>query len=1387
MKKFVFGFLPMLFVLLGAVPARALTLQWDKPGAIVVRTNNNDASTNIAIDPQATELVLDEAKQYYIRPTEGYKLVTCEVVDGGSAKFNISNWGSGQFVSVSQYYSGYTLKLTTEKVEAAGAITINVANGADKISGQLNNSTSELSNNTPVVFQEGEQTVNLTNFDNVLYIAKANGVALQSIFSITLNGDAQTSSSPYYPQYNIPVKDGDKIEIQVYDPDNMPVDYTATFKFKNGDDKALTGVYNQTAMASKFYDQLVADNWTEKYESGSRLRLNFSEDYVVNGITANGTPLEFESDDIYAFHTITENTEFIIDAVAREYEDITAQVYITNPEAVTFYAAYGEEEADRLTLTEGEAASGVAMGSYEIPDGTKCFTLSGINPKSGTIFFSVNPDYYVNLVACANPPYAGEDANNITYLNAWDAENGPFFMDIRKIEKSAKAVIAYAGDEGVARIQAYNNQGDIVPVDGIASPTLPAGYTEISFDPVYNSHFAVRIGGDTEKELFAYLDGAALKTDDNGVFQNIKMEDGSLLKVFLADAAPENNRVNFTVAEGLEASVVYDKIKQHTDLSQPLVSRGATLVEITPKQPCVVKVAGKEIAADANGVYSFTTTGLSTKVELSAMPVKPLEVKSTKPAEGAEVKSFNMATVAFAMPGEGENSVSANAEKINTITLTTPANETLTATDCEMGEPSYYTGVPFGISFPEQTAEGQYTLTVPAGIFYETEWSDADEDFVAKENGSVNEKIVLHFTVDPTASVFKNCVMTPANGSSVRSISTIKVTFPDVATMMAADMDPMPEITLGNGTTTYTGSAMPDWSTYPVINSFNVSFTNADYEDVKITETGEWTLTIGAGLFTAEDETMPEVTGTFTVDPNAPISWTATPANGSKQDMPYEDYTMVTLTFDADAVSYTAKDELAGIRVKYRGEEINRVDDVTADGANGYMLVDNYGEEPAVIFGFNSSVFSAPGLLTIEADEGAFTVNDEASPAISYSVTFGDVKEYSHVFTPAPDSEVESIKEFTLEFPEATTATFNEEENYIILRGANWIYPATPTVTAVEGAEHPTFKLVFDLIGEDMTPAAGSYNLRIGEGSFLLDEDQQSPEISASWTLKRTTPVDLTWTAEPVRDIINEGYGMYPAFLFNEGESLSKNRDTEAKIIVKFNDEVLDEGYGSDSKMAYSTGIEYTLPNAIMFNISGGILNNPETEGKLTIIIEEGALLVSGVPCPAIEHSWNLVKQKEYEVKVTPAEGSTVKELKDFIVEFVGAKTVEENYATGIAVRSKDYKYNGIIEHIEYDNSGENAAVKITLKEALANDGEYMLQIYPSAFFLDGCQSSPEVKVNYTVDHTVGVEGIKAANGKYTVTSLAGIVVLRDANAAALSKLPAGLYIVNGKKVLLNK
>lgn len=1401
MKKFVFGFLSMLFAVLGAEPAQALTVQWDEPGSVVIRTSHDDASTNIAIDPTATSFELTESQMYYVCPAPGYQLVSTEVISGGNATFKVNNYGTGQFVSAdNEWRSGYTVKINTRKLTANGSITINVINGAEKISGHLvNKADYNMSTSTPVVFKEGEQTVNLTDADDVLELSKASGVALQSLYSVKLNGVAQEPSSTFdKTQHNISIKNGDKVEIQVYDPDNMPEEFTATFKFKNGDDKALKSVYNVTATAGKSYAELVANGWSMTCEKNNRLRLQLNEDYDFNGITANGEPMELNLDMNQALHTVTANTEFVIDAKAKEYDPVTAQVYVTMPEGVTFYSVYSEQgdEDNKLTLTAAEDANNVKMGEIAVPNGTKSFTLSDINPKTGKIFFVVKPGYYVKQVACAKPETSGE--NDITTMGSWNAANGPFYMDIREINANTQAVIAYVGDEGVARIRAYNAQGDIISVEGLTDELKP-GYTEFSVDPAYHDHFQIR-GSAAGKALLVYLNGEKQTVDDNGLFQGIKLTQNSLIKVFEVDeteTAIENHRVNFTVAAGLGATVKYDKLFSHEDLTQPLVSRGATLVELTPTKECIVKVNGKTLKpVDWRGTYAFTTEKVTTTVELS---VKPLPVVSTKPAEGKAVKKFSTATISMGMIGENEVKVEENVA--GTIMLTTPANEKIAATACE-GTYGDREGIPFVISFPEQTAAGDYTLTIPAGIFYEAAYDWDTQTSSRVENGSVNEEIVVHFTVDPEASEFKNCVMTPANGSAIRHINNIKVKYPDVTDGFDGFMPSDAEITLTNGEKTYNGSASIDWNNAPY-NAFNVTFVDADENDVDVTEAGEWTLSIAANLFHTADEEMPAITAKFTVDPNAPISWTADPENGSQQELPvttqYNKYTMVTFTFDAKKVSYEAfKDanvdsdgngqttgetgSIGGIRVMYRGADVDCLEDIMTDEANGFMLYDDdYRGSNQVVFAFNNSVFEKPGVLTIECDENTFTVDGEGSPKIEYNVTFGELKEYNPVFTPASGSEVESLKEFTIEFPEATEGEFDEDNCYIVLQGAGWIYPTqNPTVTKVEGAEHATFKVTFDLINEDMNLKPGRYSIRVGEGTFSLDNDQQSPEFYGVWTLKRTTPVDKTWHAEPNRDMVNVGYGMFPAFAFSEMENISTNNACEEKIVVKFNDEVIEEEEeeeeaGADEKMAYNIRME---GSSFMFEITGGILNNKETEGKLTITIPEGYLTISGEPCEKIEYTWNLVKEKTYEVKVTPADKSVVNKLKEFCIEFIGAKNIEQNLPYGIDIRSNDYKVRGEVDHITFDTTEENAKAYIILKEALTVDGDYVLQIHPTTFYLDGCQTSPEIKANFTIDQVLGVEGIEAATKAGQMFDLSG---------RRVNKATKGLYIVNGKKVLLNK
>ena len=57
------------------------------------------------------------------------------------------------------------------------------------------------------------------------------------------------------------------------------------------------------------------------------------------------------------------------------------------------------------------------------------------------------------------------------------------------------------------------------------------------------------------------------------------------------------------------------------------------------------------------------------------------------------------------------------------------------------------------------------------------------------------------------------------------------------------------------------------------------------------------------------------------------------------------------------------------------------------------------------------------------------------------------------------------------------------------------------------------------------------------------------------------------------------------------------------------------------------------------------------------------------------------------------------------------------------------------------------------------------------------------LKVNYEYNTPVNIEAIEATPALYRVYSMQGLLLLDGATATEVAKLPAGLYIVNGKKV----
>ena len=561
---------------------------------------------------------------------------------------------------------------------------------------------------------------------------------------------------------------------------------------------------------------------------------------------------------------------------------------------------------------------------------------------------------------------------------------------------------------------------------------------------------------------------------------------------------------------------------------------------------------------------------------------------------------------------------------------------------------------------------------------------------------------------------------------------------------------------------------------------------------------GEYTLDIPAGIFQqtgwndAAESFLPTgivnapVQATYTVDPTMEYTWSFSPANGSVNPYTGNAQMIVMSLPDAESLSSDAFTEATGTWVKFNGVDVKKVDD--ADAEEGWSYIETmatYGK-PAVAILVSESIMKYNGTLEINAEAGALTVDgNEASPAISYSAQFGENKTYEVTTDPESGTEVTEFNEIKVTFNGAETVAINEGNVYIQFNnGTQWGRELNASDVTIEG------NTAILNVKTDVTLVPGIYRLTIDAGTFVLDGQQLSDDISASWELVRSSEVDQTWQPIPATGVMNYGYGMDVAFVFGEIESVSYG-DNIGDIKVVFDGQELPQYDPSkgDEVEYYRTALEPYMPNVIMISAAGGKFLDKTTEGKLTVTIPVGGIKISGVPnSEEISYTWNLITEKEYTVTLTPADGNSVKELTEVKIEFNGIDTVElsEYFQNSWVGVRKGYS---VIANAASVTKVEDATVPtfiVTIDKPITENGTYDFTIYSDAFLINGVQSSKEIAATYYVDDTLtGINGIYSENGLYTVVTLQGIVVLRDASADKVKALPAGFYIINGQKVNL--
>lgn len=583
------------------------TIQWDTPGAVTIAVKDI-MSDPVAIDPSATSYTVTQRGYSYIRPAKGY--IIKKVTDNEGKDYKISGYQyyGGQYVSLNYYGipDGTVFTVETEKLEKTGEFELDIINGEYALTAYLSNGEDAgLSTFSTPELIKGKQAVVLTAYDNILVVAREDG---KPVFSIKRNGeDVPTESTS-----TVKVENGDKIEVRTYEEE--PVRVAVKIGFTEGSEGCLNFIYNQANMKLIMYPAIEAAGNVLECNAGSSLLLNFNEDFIINSVKVNGTPAELPAGTAPFRITVEEDTEILIGATAKVYEDIEGVVYVSGPiDGLRFATGIMEYDVE-IAISEGEELTEDVVFTYSngktftIPAGTaKRHTLM-MPGKSHKFFFDALPGYWIIDRILANP----DDPEYTTASLGVLAENAPLYIKVAPISNDTKAVVYYEGEEDAASFYAQNVRfPGRMEVDGINGRFLPEGYSVIEFDAGYHETFSVgKSGGLSSNEILAFLDGKKLKyNEDSMSYTGFKLGEGSVLKVFSVKTGtnPAVHSVKFEIDNGIVADVVYDMVKPHDPASE-LECIGKTLISVKPTGDAEVTLDGEPLEANEDGRYEFMTS-----------------------------------------------------------------------------------------------------------------------------------------------------------------------------------------------------------------------------------------------------------------------------------------------------------------------------------------------------------------------------------------------------------------------------------------------------------------------------------------------------------------------------------------------------------------------------------------------------------------------------------------------------------------------------------------------------------------------------------------------------------------------------------------------------------
>ncbi len=676
---------------------------------------------------------------------------------------------------------------------------------------------------------------------------------------------------------------------------------------------------------------------------------------------------------------------------------------------------------------------------------------------------------------------------------------------------------------------------------------------------------------------------------------------------------------------------------------------------------------------------------------------------------------------------------------------------------------------------------GEYELVVPANTFYTNNGSET--------KGNAELRFPFTVTGSETPAVY---TLSPANDRVIDEVvNTITVTFPEASSV---DWRPGSSISIANGTISFSASAAAKGNALEITIPGGMN-TDGRY-NFEIPSTALIVDGRGTPLEFTYDVDLPDPYAGMTFFP--PFNAEAESNVVNLEAYP-QGVSSISIEFDAQAfprgveVNRNAKGyatltwngkvykeiPASNIDMIYTYVNTDEGSDKAPTGALQIVFYDNQLTSTAKYTG-NYEVTIPAGFFRYA---GTDIYNDEITA--NYQIVGNARMEV----TPAQDTTLDELQTMTVTFPEATSVILSGRVNVELLStdGADVDRNVEASEVNISG-NTATITLAEPVSGN------GRLLLSFYSGAFTVGYENGSESITGMQIYRYTlnsrasevTEVTLDPAPGTYESIVstpipgNTNYAYFKIVLPEDvkvsmivGNAkiypvVNGQRDAAGAISLR-NITVTEEDGSKSYYLGSSTFADWYKESVL-----------PLTEGAYELVLPNDFLFGSGLA--ELSFSYEILgveNNVDYTVYPDPAE--PVAELQYITIYFPDAKTIEVANNARAEIKSGIAEYVATMDVNDLDCEGVELAIRVP--GTITTSGVYEINISGADLKIDGMPIP--MTLTYEVDSTLGVDGIATDESDAPVYSLTGVKVAQGSEA--LKTLAPGIYILNGKKVIVRK